>query len=361
MKEWGRRRERGRGSCTAAPPAGAAEGRRRVAGPPRRCPACRRGRLRRGSCAWPLRSQKSPSQGHRRPSRSRPWSSHPFTEPNRLLPLHRLIRRLAGTPRGGAATPGRCRRGSHGPRRPTSPAPGHSTLLVTTSSPPCTEREVSTEAFTLLWTRPSSRGWTEPYALAVCLLTAAPHRATAQTRHRLRAGHRAEPVACRCCGRHRRARSLALQSCRTFVPTSARRVPARRRHPHTEHATVERRPCFYLAWSRVSTNPCRAHVVGVVPSPRLCRRPFTRTHQHRVEALFFLAEPVHAHSRTREVVRRRRSPNQRRRAVLRCSPVLVPCLVHAINFVSLPWPCHRRSACTRTHATKGPSPCFTYL
>jgi hypothetical protein len=29
-------------------------------------------------------------------------------------------------------------------------------LLVTTSSPPCPEREVSTEPFTLMWTRPSS-------------------------------------------------------------------------------------------------------------------------------------------------------------------------------------------------------------
>jgi hypothetical protein len=33
-----------------------------------------------------------------------------------------------------------------------------------------------------------------------------------------------------------------------------------------------------------------------------------------------------------------------------------PCLVHAINFVSLPWPSHRRSARTHTHATEGPSP-----
>jgi hypothetical protein len=54
--------------------------------------------------------------------------------------------------------------------------------------------------------------------------------------------------------------------------------------------------------------PGCAHVVGVVPSPRLCRRPLTRTNQHRVEALSFLAKPVHAHSRTREVVRRRMSP-----------------------------------------------------
>jgi hypothetical protein len=127
---------------------------------------------------------------------------------------------------------------------------------------------------------------------------------------------------CRSRCRRRRARSLALQSCRTFVPMSARRVPARRRHPHTEHATVERRPCLSLAWSRVSTNPCLAHVVGVVPSPWLCRRPFTRTHQHRIEALFFLVELVHAHSRTREVVRRRMSPNQRRRAVPRRFPFL---------------------------------------
>jgi hypothetical protein len=67
-------------------------------------------------------------------------------------------------------------------------------LLVTTSSPPCPEREVSTGPFTLLWTRPSSRGWTEPCELAVCVLTAVPHRAAAQTRRRLRAGLRAEPV-----------------------------------------------------------------------------------------------------------------------------------------------------------------------
>jgi hypothetical protein len=53
---------------------------------------------------------------------------------------------------------------------------------------------VSTEPFTLMWTRPSSRGWTEPYGLAVCVMTTVPHRAAAQTRRRLRAGHRAEPV-----------------------------------------------------------------------------------------------------------------------------------------------------------------------
>jgi hypothetical protein len=49
-------------------------------------------------------------------------------------------------------------------------------------------------------------------------------------------------------------------------------------------------------------------------------------------------------------------PNQRLRTVLRCSPFLVPCLVDAINFVSLPWPSRRRSARTHTHATEGPSP-----
>jgi hypothetical protein len=131
--------------------------------------------------------------------------------PSRTACIHlprALQHRLAGMPRSGAAAPGRRRCGSHGPRRPASSAPGHSTLLVTTSSPPCPEREVSTEAFTLLWTRPSSRGWTEPYALAVCLLTAVPHRAAAQTRRRLRAGHRAEPVVCRCRCLPQRARSL---------------------------------------------------------------------------------------------------------------------------------------------------------
>jgi hypothetical protein len=74
------------------------------------------------------------------------------------------------------------------------PLPQVIPLLVTTSSPPCSEREVSTEPFTLMWTRPSSRGWTEPCELAVCVSPAVPHRAAAQTRRRLRAGHRAEPV-----------------------------------------------------------------------------------------------------------------------------------------------------------------------
>jgi hypothetical protein len=102
--------------------------------------------------------------------------------------------------------------------------------------------------------------------------------------------------------------------------------------------------------------PCRAHVVGVVPSPRLCHRPFTRTHQHRVEALSFLAEPVHARSCTLEVVRRRMSPTNAAGPFLAVSLSLFPCLVRAINFVSLPWPSRRRSARTHTHATEGSSP-----
>jgi hypothetical protein len=56
------------------------------------------------------------------------------------------------------------------------PLPQAVPLLATTSSPPCPEREVSTEPFTLLWTRPSSRGWTEPCELAACVLPVAPHR-----------------------------------------------------------------------------------------------------------------------------------------------------------------------------------------
>jgi hypothetical protein len=115
--------------------------------------------------------------------------------------------------------------------------------------------------------------------------------------------------------------------------------PARCRHPHAEHTTVEQRPCLSWARSRVSTDlcrvhfpacchpvyvPCRAHVVGVVPSPQLCRRPFTRTHQHRIEALFFLAEPVHAHSRTREVVRWRMSPTNAAGPFLAVFPFSVP-------------------------------------
>jgi hypothetical protein len=161
-----------------------------------------------------------------------------------------------------------------------------------------------------------------------------------------------------------------------LVPTSARRVPARRRYPHAEHTTVEQRPCLCWARSRVSTDlcrvhfpacrhpvyvPCRAHVVGVVPSPQLCHRPFTRTHQHRVEALSFLLNlctRTHAHVRLFTGVCPQPTPPGRSSPF---SLSLFPCPVHAINFVSLPWPCRRRSAHTRTHATEGPSPCCTYL
>jgi hypothetical protein len=73
------------------------------------------------------------------------------------------------------------------PLRCRAPSPPHHHLH---------EHEVSTETpSTLLWTRPSSRGWTEPCELTACMLPAVPHRAAAQTRRRLRAGHRAEPVA----------------------------------------------------------------------------------------------------------------------------------------------------------------------
>jgi hypothetical protein len=53
----------------------------------------------------------------------------------------------------------------------------------------------------LLWTRPSSRGWTEPCELAVCMLPAACPRRRADPPS---PESRAEPVACRCRCRHRR-------------------------------------------------------------------------------------------------------------------------------------------------------------
>jgi hypothetical protein len=112
-------------------------------------------------------ARKSKDRATQEPELYKPLTTAPSLSRTPLLPLHRAVRRLAETPRSGAAAQGRCRCGSHGPRRPASPAPGHSTLLVTTSSPPCLEREVSTEAFTLLWNQPSSRGWTEPCELAV--------------------------------------------------------------------------------------------------------------------------------------------------------------------------------------------------
>jgi hypothetical protein len=151
--------------------------------------------------------------------------------------------------------------------------------------------------------------------------------------------------------------------CSCVVPLFGvcRRAPVCRWHPQAEHATVEPRPCLSLAWSRVSTNPCRAHVVGVVPSPRLCRRHFTRTHQHRVEALFFLVEPcmrTHTHARSFTGVCPQPTPPGRSSPF---SLSLFPCLVHAINFVSLPWPSRRRSARTRTPQPRDRAPCFTCL
>jgi hypothetical protein len=111
----------------------------------------------------------------------------------------------------------------------------------------------------------------------------------------------------------------------------------------------------------LSLSHCRAHVVSVVPSPRLCRRRFARAHHHRAEALFFLARPVCAHSCARESVRRRLCLTSTAGLFLAVPLSLFPCLSHAISFVSPPWPRRRCSARTRTHATEGPSPCFTYL
>jgi hypothetical protein len=128
----------------------------------------------------------------------------------------------------------------------------------------------------------------------------------------------------------------------------------------------------------VSTDLCRVHfpacrhpvsvpfvvcILSALCHRHGCAADLTRTHQHRVEALSFLAEPVHAHSRTREVDRRRMSPSNAAGPFLVVFPfsVLVPCLVHAINFVLLPWSCLWRLSRTHTHATEGPSPRFTYL
>jgi hypothetical protein len=162
-----------------------------------------------------------------------------------------------------------------------------------------------------------------------------------------------------------------------LVPTSARRVPARRRHPHTEHATVERRPCLSWARSRVSTDLCRVHfpvyrhhvsvplscaycrhcAIATAVPPTFCPHTPTPGRGPGLPGRTCACALTHTRGRSPAYV-----PNQRRRAVpRRFSLSLFPCLVHAINFVSLPWPCRRRSARTQTHATEGPSPCFTYL
>jgi hypothetical protein len=143
--------------------------------------------------------------------------------------------------------------------------------LVTTSSPPCQEREVRNPLDLVVDPAFEPR---LDRALCVARCPASRRRAdppSLESRPSSRAGRLQVPL-------HTATRALLALHRVDLVPTSARRVPARRRYPHAEHTTVERRPYLYLAWSRVSTNPCRAHVVGVVPSPWLCRRPFTRTH-----------------------------------------------------------------------------------
>jgi hypothetical protein len=122
-----------------------------------------------------------------------------------------------------------------------------------------------------LWTRPSSRGWTEPCELAVCLLPAVPHRAAAQTRRRLRAGHRAEPVVCRCRCLPQHARSLlyivlilsrqAHAEFRLAVGTHTVAPPTFGTHSHVHpraeslssfvqpvHTCAPLGPKFYLFW-----------------------------------------------------------------------------------------------------------------
>jgi hypothetical protein len=104
---------------------------------------------------------------------------------------------------------------------------------------------------------------------------AVPHRAAAQTRRRLRAGHRAEPVACRCRCRHRRARSFALLLCHSFVrraspssgsllaPTRLHRRRSARTRTYTRGAeplsslVLSRSPKFCLFW--VETHGQQSH------------------------------------------------------------------------------------------------------
>jgi hypothetical protein len=94
------------------------------------------------------------------------------------------------------------------------------------------------------------------------MLPAVPHHATAQTRRRLRAGHRAEPVACRYHGRHHRVRSFALPLCRSFVrrasPSSGSlSAPTRlhrRRSARTRKYTRGAEPLSSLVLSRVQSS-----------------------------------------------------------------------------------------------------------
>jgi hypothetical protein len=85
----------------------------------------------------------------------------------------------------------------------------------------------------LLWTRPSSRGWTEPCELAVCMLPAACPRRRADPPS---PESRAEPVACRCRCRHRRASPFSLRSCRSFVSTCVVELGFAAGTHTTEHA-----------------------------------------------------------------------------------------------------------------------------
>jgi hypothetical protein len=220
---------------------------------------------------------------------------------------------------------------------------------------------VSTETpSTLLWTRPSSQGWTEPCELVVCMLPAVPHRAAAQTRRRLRADHRAEPVACRCRCRHRRARSFAMQLCRSFV----RRVSPSSGLPpaptgSARHRRAKALPFFGLESCEhkpLSCACCRRCAIAMAVPPTFC----PHTPSLGPGPIFLGRTCARALTRT-EFVRRRMCLTSAVGPFLVVPLFLFPCLVHAISFVSPPWLCRQRSACTRTHTTGGPSPCFTCL
>jgi hypothetical protein len=146
------------------------------------------------------RSRSSLSQGRRRPSRSRPWSSRrrrvgagpagdgavllyfPYLEPNHSRPYFTLVTTVS-------------------PLRPEAQGePHHPRHCTRTGS--------------------SSRGRNEPGVLVgPCVPAVGPRqlRAAVQAHCRLRAGHRAEPVAFRCRFHRRRAR---FPSCHhVFVPS----------------------------------------------------------------------------------------------------------------------------------------------
>jgi hypothetical protein len=127
--------------------------------------------------------------------------------------------------------------------------------IFTAASPPPTGARGEHRSPLLLWCPAFEQRTRLSLVSSLLVCCPLPAHAAAQTCRRLRAGHRAEPVALQVPLPTATCALLALHRV-DLVPTSARRVPARRRHPHG---------CTTVVWHALARTP-----EGLDPSVLLC-------------------------------------------------------------------------------------------